>query len=175
MYKKSVLIGGVLILALVLMGAGCGNNAQDSTNTAVVEESQEYVWAEQGLTFKYPTRLAVSKMAASNNILFFVPADVAPADVDQTLADTGYPTAFTFYNNNTVDGVLEFSFSDGGLKTKTEETIGGRTFTKITYDDSYTNTTDVYYLLPFKDGVLTYKEGEEGYGNAQLILSSLQF
>lgn len=172
--NRKIAITGLVIFALVSMGVGCTNNNQTKNSESVSFEgqsSQDYVWAEQGIKFKYPTGLVVIK--GQRDILSFFPASTSQADITTALETIGSLTALSFRQNTTVDAQVQRFGKD--LKSHAVEKINNRNFTKIEVNNGFTGNVDTFYFLPFKNGVLTYKADQYSSGNALLTLSSLEF
>lgn len=175
--NKKLSVLGLAFLCLISVGAGCANSSpqQESSNTASVldDSSQEYVWVEQGISFRYPKGLLAVK-GDGNDRVFIAESSATDEDINRALNTTGFPTGFFVSQNTTVDTEIG-RISDNDLKSRVVEKIGEHTFTKIIVLDVFTGDTDTHYLLPFKGGVLRYKDGQYDKGDAVLTLSTLKF
>lgn len=165
---------GVLLFAVVIMGAGCSKASKEAMNeleSLSNTPSENYSWTEQGISFKYPQNMFIINNA-ENSLYINAVSSILP-EGENALAYA----RFDVLPNVTLDKVVEiYKKNNAGWKSQSTEKIGNYTFTKIEYEDSFIGETRVHYLLAHNNRVFDYRVGlREHVGDTALTLSSLQF
>lgn len=172
--ENKLKVVGVLVLALVFMGAGCTKASKEAARELAAlsnTPSETYSWTEQGVSFKYPEGMFIINNA-ENSLYINATSSVLPEGENAL-----FYTRLDVLPNITIDKVVEvYKKNNAGWKSQETEKIGDYEFIRIQYDDGFTGEPSVHYLLANNGRVLDYKVGgKEHVGDTVLTLSSLQF
>ncbi len=173
MHNKLKIVG-LLVFGLIFMGAGCAKADKESAQKQALRDitpSEEYVWKEQSLSFKYKKGLFVIPNG-ENSLYINVDSEVIPDD-----ASSGLYPRLDALPNISLDRVIEiYKKNNPGWKSQSTEKVGNYTFTKIQYEDAFVGEIRTHYLYTGEDRVFDYRTGLGTHEDSiLLIVSSIQF
>jgi hypothetical protein len=167
---------GTALFVFIFMGAGCqkisNNTVVESVSSTPVQEdvNQEYVWKEEGISFKYPKNMFVIDQG---DLLYLnVTSPIFPEGEESV-----YYTKIEIIKNKTVKQALKpYYDNEKILKGETIKKIGDYNFTRLQYEDNFSGQIIDQYFLQIGKNVLDYKAGyKDNKGDVELTLSSLKF
>ena len=174
--KNRLKLIGMALFIVVFMGAGCQkiNNSLvpvSTTTTSVQEDGiAEYNWKEEGIYFKYPKNMFVINQG---DVLYLNTASPTLPEGEGTI----YYTEIKVIKNKTMAQVLKpYYDNEKILKSETKKKIGDYNFTRLQYEDYFSDQIIDQYFLQVGKNVLDYKAGyKDNKGDVELTLLSLKF